>query len=88
MDISIQINNFAAADLVVDSCIFGDLSAFKLKLELNNYIRYVLPHMNVWLASHPLKLPSNIAGIFELSDLTLGYYDDYLYAGATPTFIA
>jgi len=88
MDLSVQINNFSSSNLVIDSCTFGDLSALKLKLELNNFLRYYLPHMNTWLGMHPLALPSNILGIFELSDLTLGYYDNYLYAAATPTFIA
>ena len=88
MAISVQIKTFNSSNLVVDSCTFANLSALKLKLELNNFIRYYLPHMNVWLGSHPIVLPSNIAGIFELSNLTLGYFDDYLYAGATPTFIA
>ena len=88
MAISVQINNFSSSNLVVDSCTFGNLSALKLKLELNNFIRYYLPHINTWLGGHPIVLPSNIAGVFELSNLTLGYFDNYLYAGATPTFIA
>jgi len=88
MAVSVQIDNFNSSNLTVDSCTFGNLSALKLKLELNNFIRFYLPHMNVWLGNHPIVLPSNIAGIFELSNLTLGYYDNYLYAGATPTFIA
>ena len=40
------------------------------------------------LAKHAVTFPSNIFGIFLLSDLTLGYFDNYIYAGATPTFIA
>lgn len=87
MSISVQINNVSSSNLVVDSCTFAKLSALKLKLELNNFIRYYLGHINAWLANTPIVLPSNIAGIFELSGLTLGYYDNYLYAGATPTFI-
>jgi len=87
MDLSVQIDNFTSSNLLIDSCTFGNLSALKLKLELNNFLRYYLPHINTWLGTHPLALPSNIAGIFELSNLTLGYFDSYLYAGATPTFL-
>ena len=32
-------------------------------------------------------IPSNIFGIFALQDLVLDYYNDYIYAGATPIFL-
>ena len=35
-----------------------------------------------------LEVPSNIHGVFELHNLNLAYYDSYLYAGATPIFLA
>jgi len=35
-----------------------------------------------------LEVPSNIGGLFELTNLNLAYYDSYLYLGATPTFLA
>ena len=59
----------------------------KLKFELNNWLRYEIHNINAWLATLPLAIPSNIAGIFELSNLTVEYFNDYLYLGATPTFI-
>jgi len=31
-------------------------------------------------------MPRNILGLFELTNLTLGYYDSYLYTGYTPVF--
>jgi len=34
-----------------------------------------------------IVIPSNIGGLFILSDLYIEYYNDYIYAGATPTFI-
>jgi hypothetical protein len=46
-----------------------------------------MPHINSYLNTVPINVPSNIAGIFELSDLTLEYFDNYVYMGATPTFI-
>jgi hypothetical protein len=58
-----------------------------LKLELNNFLRIYMPHINAWLVNTPVTIPSNIAGIFELSNLTLEYFNNYVYVGATPTFI-
>jgi hypothetical protein len=46
-----------------------------------------MPHINAWLVNTPVTIPSNIAGIFELSNLTLEYFNNYVYVGATPTFI-
>jgi hypothetical protein len=60
----------------------------KLKLELNNFLRYYLGDINTWLATKPITVPTTIGGLFELSELNLGYFDSYLYMGATPTFIA
>lgn len=47
-----------------------------------------MPVINGHLSKKPITVPHNIFGIFELHDLTLGYYDDYIYAGATPIFLA
>lgn len=71
----------------IDYTSFGTLNALKLKLELNNWLRYEIHNINAWLATLPLVVPSNIAGLFELSNLTIEYFNDYLYLGATPTFI-
>ena len=32
-------------------------------------------------------MPRNILGLFELTNLVLGYYDSYLYVGYTPVFM-
>jgi len=58
-----------------------------LKKELNNFLRLYMSHINSSLSHHPITIPSNIGGIFELSNLTIEYFDSYIYAGATPTFI-
>ena len=44
--------------------------------------------INKTLASKDLKVPSTIGGVFELHNLNLFYFDDYIYAGATPVFLA
>ena len=53
---------------------------------MNNGFRIALPIINRVFAKYQIPFPSNF-GLFQLSDLTLGYYDDYIYAGATPTFV-
>ena len=59
----------------------------KLKLEFNTASRILVPVLNEWLQKYEIPIPSNILGIFTLSDLVLTYMDGYLAAGATPTFI-
>lgn len=88
MDVSIQVDRINSAKIVVDSCTYADPSAYVIKLKVNNLARVALAYFNPWLLENPIVIPSNIGGIFELSDLFLGYYDDYVYVGATPTFIA
>lgn len=87
MDVSLNITRVNIDNVDVVSDTFGRLSGLTIKVELNNAFRIGLPVFNKVLAKHQIKIPSNIAGLFELSDLTLGYHDDYIYAGATPTFI-
>lgn len=77
--------NIDTVDVISDT--FGRLSGLTIKVKLNNGFRFGLPLFNIVLAKHPITIPSNILNLFELSDLTLGYHDDYVYVGATPTFI-
>lgn len=87
MDVSLNITKVNIDNVDVVSDTFGRLSGLTIKVELNNAFRIGLPEFNVVLAKHTISIPSNIFGLFVLSDLTLGYHDDYIYAGATPTFI-
>jgi hypothetical protein len=87
MIVAAQITEVYSTTVTVNSCTFGKLSALKLKLELNKGFKIAQPIINEKLAAMTIAVPSNIAGIFELHNLTLGYYDDYLYAGATPIFL-
>ena len=87
MDISLNITRLNIDKVEVVSDTFGKLNALLIKTKLNNGFRLALPILNHVLANHQIKIPSNILGVFELSDLTLGYYDSYIFAGATPTFL-
>ena len=87
MDIALSISKINISTVTVVSSTIGRLSAVTIKLELNNAFRIGIPLINAVLTHYQIKFPSNIFGIFELSDLVLGYHDNFIYAGATPTFI-
>ena len=36
----------------------------------------------------PFQLPTEMFGMFKLEALNLGYYDNYLYVGLNPIFVA
>ena len=87
-DLSIQISQVYVDKITVQSSSIGFLSAATLKFELNNGFKLFMPFINKNLQSHSFTVPSNIFGIFVLSNLTIGYYNNYIYLGMTPTFIA
>ena len=72
-------------NVLVNACTFGKLSTFKIKMELNVAMAVAAGPINKKLST--LVIPQTVLGIFELSDLYLGYYDGFLFAGATPTFL-
>ena len=71
--------------LAVNSCSFGKIGTFQLKIELNVGLAVVAGPLNK--ALNTLVIPDNVMGIFQLSDLVIDYYDGFLFAGATPTFL-
>jgi len=87
MLISARVDTLNIGSIKQNACTFGSINALALKISLNNVFRLLIPKLNGYLSTKQLEVPHNIAGIFELSDLTLGYYDGYIYAGATPTFL-
>jgi len=51
---------------------------------------YMLPYLNGYITGHAKlmpKIPTIIAGLFKLNDVTLDWYNDYALVGATPVFI-
>ena len=87
MNVTLNVDkiNIDSVDVLSDT--FGRLNALTIKVKLNNGFRLGLPIMNAILAKHLIPIPSNIGGLFMLSDAVLGYHDNYIYVGATPTFI-
>lgn len=88
LDIAINISKINVANIIVNSCAFGSLSAVKLRLEINNGFRLALKFINPFLASHPIPFPGNIIPVFQMHDLVLDYYNGYVFAGMSVTFLA
>lgn len=87
MTMNLQLATTNVDKITVNSCAFGKLSTILLKTELNNFFRVFTPIINRDLSAKTFTVPSNVAGVFELTKLTLGYYTNYLYVGFTPVFI-
>jgi len=87
MTLGMEIHKINVDKITADMCTTGKLRPTQLKIELNNAFRFGLPVINKILAAHPIKIPTHVGKYFELSDLTVGYEDDYLALGLTPTFI-
>ena len=76
----------ALAGLHVESTTVGELDPLLLGKLLNQGIAVGLPILNAYLTTVSLPLPTNLFGLFTLSDVTLKYHDNFLEAGLTPTF--
>jgi hypothetical protein len=87
MTLTLQITKLHIDEIEVTHCAWGDLHPRLIKLEVNVGERIFEPIMNKWLRSKPIQFPTSIFGMFKLEELTLSYYDDYVYAGITPVFI-
>lgn len=87
MTMQLQLDTTNVDKLTVNYCSFGKLSALLMKSELNNFFRVFTPMINSDLANDLITVPSNL-GLFQMTNLTLGYYQDYLYVGMTPVFVA
>ena len=44
--------------------------------------------MNIYLETLKVTVPSELFGMFKLSDLNVKYHNNYIEAGLTPTFVA
>jgi hypothetical protein len=91
MSITGNVTAFHVEDIVTNSCSYGTVHT-DLMLKLINDVfeedTDVIPTINEYIANNfVFNLPDSFGGVFKLSDLTLGYHDDYLSLGATPTFI-
>lgn len=82
-----EVTKFLVDQIEVVQSTVGDLSAFALKIEINTVSRLIVPEINNFLKNYQVPIPSDIFGIFTLSNLFLTYNDGYIFGGATPTFV-
>lgn len=87
MRLLISLTKVNVSNVNILSCAFGKLSALLIRTELNNGFRLFQSSINTFLAKKTIPMPRNILGLFELTNLVLGYYDSYLYVGYTPVFM-
>ena len=68
-------------------CSWGTIHTIPDKIAINNAVKALLPVVNKMLADKYFTFPDHLGKYFLLSDLSLGYYNDYLSLGITPTFV-
>lgn len=86
--LGLEVNYFKVDSIDVVKSNVGRVSTLTLLVEINTGFKILVPIINSILTKFEVTLPSDILGLFTLSDLNLEYYDGYTYFGATPTFIA
>lgn len=67
----------------------GHVNCTDLAKNINAVMSYGVEVFTAWFATKAdaFVIPTNILGLFELSDLTVKYHDGFIEAGLTPTFI-
>jgi hypothetical protein len=86
-DVSLQLINFHINTISVVESNVGRVSTLVLVTTINAGFKIIVPLVNSVLSKFDVVVPSNILGVFVLSDLYLEYYDGYTYFGVTPTFL-
>lgn len=87
MTLTVQLTTVNVDSVTVLRSTIGNLSAAAIKLKINNGFRIVEPTLNTFLSKKTVHFPTNVLGLFELTALTISYYNNYIYAGITPVFI-
>jgi len=86
MKLTFALTQLNVGTVEVLECSWGRLSAASIKLKINNGFRLAKPLINKLLAAHAIQFPHEVLGLFQLTELVITYYDDYIYVGMTPAF--
>ena len=87
MQLSMQIDKINVDKVTSSYCSWGTIHTTPDKIAINNAMRALIPSINKKLAPLHVNFPDHLGKYFLLGDLALGYSDDYLGLGITPTFV-
>jgi len=84
--VGLHVNQINLGGIKVVSTTFGKLDLQTISTFFNYGIKIGIPFLNKFLDVAIIPIPTDLFGLFKLSDLELRYHDGYLEAGLTPTF--
>jgi hypothetical protein len=88
MEMRFNVTECTLAGITVNSTTFGKVDLALVAKLFNEAIELGIPFFNIYIQKQSIKIPSELFGLFELSDLTVIYHNDFIEAGLTPTFVA
>jgi len=86
MTLAMQIIRVNIDHITENSCSWGKIRTTPDKIAINNAFRALIPTINSKLSTVLVQVPTHLGRYFILSDLVLGYGDEYMSLGLTPTF--
>jgi hypothetical protein len=87
LDVALQLISFHVDSISVVESNVGRVSTVILVTTINAGLIVLVNLANKFLAQYDVQVPSEILGLFTLSDLNLEYFDGFTYFGLTPTFL-
>lgn len=87
MTLAMKIITVNVDKITANSCTWGNIHTVPDKIAINNAMKVLVPIINSKLVNVLIHIPSHLGKYFVLSDLTLGYFNDYMFLGLTPTFV-
>jgi len=87
MAVTANITSCTISTINVTATTFGPLDLALITKLFNMGTSLGVPFFNIWIQTQSIVIPSELFGLFKLSDVVVKYHDNYLEAGLTPTFV-
>merc|ERR1712216_101135 len=87
MAVKPNVENASLRDIKVESSTIGQLDMTLLQELLQKGLEEGREPFNWYIQTKSLNIPSELFGLFKLSDLIIKYHNGYLEGGLTPTFL-
>ena len=87
MAVTANITSCTIDTINVTATTFGPLDLSLITKLFNEGTTLGIPFFNIWIQTQSIVIPSELFGLFKLSDVVVKYHDNYLEAGLTPTFV-